>query len=139
VTIDADGLSAGEIVDSSPGGLALAAGVRAAVGERLRVRPATEPDAPWAEVEVRHRRPGAGGWLLGCRYASAPPAGAIAALARGCSVLQLPELMPGWFRAFAAGRLVDLCPDAVSAVRAMADVDLRRLYAAVRRAAAATA
>jgi len=36
-------------------------------------------------------------------------------------------------RAFAAGRLADLCPDAVAAVGAMTDVDLRRLYAAVRR------
>jgi hypothetical protein len=132
VEIEADGRTAGEVVDHSPGGLALAVRMRAAVGDRLRVRPVAEPDAPWAEVEVRHGRPGAGGWLLGCRYATVPPPGVIAALARSCAVLRLPALMPPWFRAFAAGRLADLCPGAVETVRAMADPDLRRLYAAVR-------
>jgi PilZ domain len=131
VEVDSGMRTAGEVVDQSPGGLALAVKTRSAVGDRLRVRPAAEPDAPWAEVEVRHGRPGAGGWLLGCRYATVASPGVIAALARSCLVLRLPALMPPWFRAFAAGRLTDLCPDAVETVRAMAEADLRRLYAAV--------
>lgn len=134
VEIDCGRRTAGEVVDQSPGGLALVVADRAAVGERLRVRPAAEPDAQWAEVEVRHRRPGAGGWLLGCRYAAVPPPAVVAALARSCAVLRLPALMPAWWRAFAAGRLADLCPDAVEMVRSLADADLRRLYAAVRAA-----
>lgn len=128
--------TAGEIVDRSAGGLALVTGLRVKVGERLRVRPATEPDAPWAEVEVRHRRPGAGGWLVGCRYAAGPPASSAGALARSCTVLRLPLEMPAWFRAFATARLADVDPAAVATVRSMADADLRRFYAAVRAAGA---
>jgi hypothetical protein len=123
---------AGEVVDRSRGGLAVVVAEQARVGERLRVRPATEPDVPWAEVEVRHGRPGAGGWLLGCRFAVAPPPAAVATLARSCGVLQLPLEMPKWFRAFATARLADLCPTSIPIIERMADSDLRQFYAAVR-------
>ena len=137
VDVEGDGRTAAEVVDRSPGGLSLAVGRRAAVGDRLRVRPAAEPDAPWEEVEVRHRRPGAG------RLAARVPVRD--RVAAGGGHRPGPELRSvaarpanARVRPFAAARLADLYPDAVETVEMMTEADLQRFYAG-RSAQAGTA
>lgn len=58
-------------VDQSQGGMGLHSPLPLAPGAALCVRPeeATE-DAIWTALEVRHCRPDATGWTLGCRFAS---------------------------------------------------------------------
>ncbi len=133
VEVDAARVPAGEVVDRSAGGLKLALPRPLTVGARLRVLPVTAPDVPWAEVVVRHVRPGAGGWLVGCRYTGrvvSPEA--FDALVRACAILRLPVRMPDWFRAFAASTLDATVPESAADVAGLPDGELRRLYAAVR-------
>jgi CheY-like chemotaxis protein len=58
----------GEVVDRSSGGLGLAFAGEPPAADRLRVRPAGQPEYVTAEVKVRHRRRRDGGWLVGCQF-----------------------------------------------------------------------
>jgi hypothetical protein len=63
----------GWVMDRSSGGLGISSPAPVAVGALLYVRVALVPEGvPWVAVEVKHCRPRANRWLIGCQLLEAP-------------------------------------------------------------------